>query len=190
MADTIEIIGGVHSGTKRLTLKSELERFGDIDICHKVGDPVQHRPWVRFRDASGAQRAMDGIAKGEVRIDGVAIQAQWKERGKDQTAMRDAIERKGQTSRDIFLAEQERRRGGGGSSRDLYQSSRSARSRSRSDRRQRGSGRNDRDRDDSSDDRHDRRDRHDDRGSRHDDRRQDRRRDHDDRGEKSRSGRL
>lgn len=33
--DTIEIVGGVHAGTKRLQLKSVLERYGEIDICHK-----------------------------------------------------------------------------------------------------------------------------------------------------------
>ena len=34
--DTIEIVGGVHAGTKRLQLKSVLERYGEIDICHKA----------------------------------------------------------------------------------------------------------------------------------------------------------
>ena len=34
--DTIEVVGGVHAGTKRLQLKSVLERYGEIDICHKA----------------------------------------------------------------------------------------------------------------------------------------------------------
>lgn len=55
---------GVHSGTTRLSLKTQrgalrcvsalglrcftrLERFGDIDICHKIGDP---------REAGGEQK--------------------------------------------------------------------------------------------------------------------------------------
>ncbi|CAE7810570.1 unnamed protein product, partial [Symbiodinium sp. KB8] len=77
-----EIVGGVHAGTKRLQLKSVLERYGEIDICHKVGDPVQHIPWVRFVNASGARQAMDAIDRQEVLIDGVAIKARWKPRGK------------------------------------------------------------------------------------------------------------
>eukprot|EP00438_Fugacium_kawagutii_P001249 Skav223445 [mRNA] locus=scaffold350:775840:778514:- [translate_table: standard] len=108
--DTIEIVGGVHAGTKRLQLKSVLERYGEIDICHKVGDPIQHIPWVRFVNASGARQAMDAIERQEVLIDGVAIKARWKPRGKDNLA----DERKGYTSRDIFLAEKERKGGGGG----------------------------------------------------------------------------
>ena len=32
-------MGGVHAGTKRLQLKSVLERYGEIDICHKAGFP-------------------------------------------------------------------------------------------------------------------------------------------------------
>ena len=38
--DTIEIVGGVHAGTKRLQLKNVLERYGEIDICHKERDLV------------------------------------------------------------------------------------------------------------------------------------------------------
>ncbi|CAE7562475.1 unnamed protein product [Symbiodinium microadriaticum] len=60
--DTIEIIDGVHSGTTRLSLKTQLERFGEIDICHKIGDPREDTPWVRFRDSSAAQSALDAIA--------------------------------------------------------------------------------------------------------------------------------
>ncbi|CAL1172277.1 unnamed protein product [Cladocopium goreaui] len=44
--DTIEIIDGVHSGTTRLSLKTQLERFGDIDICHKIGDPREEHPGI------------------------------------------------------------------------------------------------------------------------------------------------
>eukprot|EP00931_Biecheleriopsis_adriatica_P092414 TRINITY_DN66221_c0_g1_i1.p1 TRINITY_DN66221_c0_g1~~TRINITY_DN66221_c0_g1_i1.p1 ORF type:complete len:193 (+),score=31.49 TRINITY_DN66221_c0_g1_i1:41-619(+) len=112
--DTIEIIGGVHSGTKRLSIKNELERYGEIDICHKVGDPIQHVPWIRFRDGSSAEKAIEAISRGEVLIDGVAIKAQWKERKKNDFA----DDRKGHSSRDLFLAEQERRSGGGGGGRD------------------------------------------------------------------------
>mmetsp|Transcript_58639 Transcript_58639/g.121169 ORF Transcript_58639/g.121169 Transcript_58639/m.121169 type:complete len:230 (-) Transcript_58639:73-762(-) len=137
--DTIEIVGGVHAGTKRLQLKSVLERYGEIDICHKVGDPVQHIPWVRFVNASGARQAMDAIDRQEVLIDGVAIKARWKPRGKDNTA----DERKGYTSRDIFMAEKQRKGGGGGGgSRELLNQSsrRSSRSRSRSNGRRNARG--------------------------------------------------
>ena len=40
--DTIEIVGGVHAGTKRLQLKSVLERYGEIDICHKDRRCLDH----------------------------------------------------------------------------------------------------------------------------------------------------
>jgi hypothetical protein len=40
--DTIEIVGGVHAGTKRLQLKSVLERYGEIDICHKDRLSLDH----------------------------------------------------------------------------------------------------------------------------------------------------
>ncbi|CAE7829589.1 unnamed protein product [Symbiodinium sp. CCMP2592] len=183
--DTIEIVGGVHAGTKRLQLKSVLERYGEIDICHKVGDPVQHIPWVRFVNASGARQAMDAIDRQEVLIDGVAIKARWKPRGKDNTA----DERKGYTSRDIFMAEKQRKGGGGGGgSRELLNQSsrRSSRSRSRSNGRRnaRGGGGGGGSRSMIYDDRPRDRDRYDDRRrddrgyddrGRHDDRRDDRR---------------
>eukprot|EP00434_Breviolum_minutum_P035845 symbB.v1.2.031744.t1/scaffold3487.1/size55659/7 len=194
--DTIEVVGGVHAGTKRLQLKSVLERYGEIDICHKVGDPIQHIPWVRFVNASGARQAMDAIERQEVLIDGVAIKARWKPRGKDNLA----DERKGYTSRDIFMAEKERKGGGGGGggggSRALMQEKRrGSRSRSRSNGRRnaRGGGGGGsralmddrpRDRDRGYDDRR-RDDRYDDRrrDDRYDDRRyEDRGRGYDDRG--------
>ncbi|CAK9103744.1 Hypothetical protein SCF082_LOCUS48447 [Durusdinium trenchii] len=197
--DTIEIVGGVHAGTKRLQLKSVLERYGEIDICHKVGDPIQHIPWVRFVNASGARQAMDAIDRQEVLIDGVAIKARWKPRGKDNLA----DERKGYTSRDIFMAERDRKGGGGGGgSRALLNEKRRSRSRSNGRRNARGGGGggggggsrslmddrprdrdrgyDDRRRDERYDDRR-RDDRYDDRG-RYDDRRYDDRGRHDDRG--------
>eukprot|EP00435_Cladocopium_sp_Y103_P031715 s2510_g8.t1 len=105
--DTIEIIDGVHSGTTRLSLKTQLERFGDIDICHKIGDPREDTPWVRFRDASAALAALDAIARGEVLIDGVPIKAQWRGRKKEPPGFKSGA----RTSRDIYL-EQQRARGG------------------------------------------------------------------------------
>ena len=162
----------------------------------QVGDPIQHIPWVRFVNASGARQAMDAIERQEVLIDGVAIKARWKPRGKDNLA----DERKGYTSRDIFMAEKERKGGGGGGggggSRALMQEKRrGSRSRSRSNGRRnaRGGGGGGsralmddrpRDRDRGYDDRR-RDDRYDDRrrDDRYDDRRyEDRGRGYDDRG--------
>lgn len=46
--DTIEIVGGVHAGTKRLQLKSVLERYGEIDICHKDWKVQRHNCIVMY----------------------------------------------------------------------------------------------------------------------------------------------
>ena len=51
-----------------------------------MGDPIQHIPWVRFVNASGARQAMDAIERQEVLIDGVVLRARWKPRGKDNLA--------------------------------------------------------------------------------------------------------
>ncbi|CAK8987908.1 unnamed protein product [Durusdinium trenchii] len=64
--DTIEIIDGVHSGTTRLSLKTQLERFGDIDICHKIGDPREDTPWVRFRAGLTWALSQLSFSKGSV----------------------------------------------------------------------------------------------------------------------------
>eukprot|EP00930_Biecheleria_cincta_P061724 TRINITY_DN4728_c0_g2_i1.p1 TRINITY_DN4728_c0_g2~~TRINITY_DN4728_c0_g2_i1.p1 ORF type:complete len:161 (+),score=23.66 TRINITY_DN4728_c0_g2_i1:130-612(+) len=102
--DTIEITAGVHSSTTRLTIKQQLERFGAIDICHKIGDPQEDTPWVRFRDGSSADKALDAINRGEVLIDGVTIKAQWRGRKKDSSGgPRGNAAQQGRTSRDIFL---------------------------------------------------------------------------------------
>eukprot|EP00933_Yihiella_yeosuensis_P050381 TRINITY_DN48178_c0_g1_i1.p2 TRINITY_DN48178_c0_g1~~TRINITY_DN48178_c0_g1_i1.p2 ORF type:complete len:188 (-),score=23.65 TRINITY_DN48178_c0_g1_i1:176-739(-) len=153
--DTIEIIDGVHAGTTRLSLKTQLERFGEIDICHKIGDPREDTPWVRFRDGSSAQNALDAIDKGDVLIDGVAIKAQWRGRKGPDNRGRDGdrggngrrgparnVDRErdvGGTSRDLFL-EQQRNRGGGGGGRGGRSRSRSGgrNRRSRSNSRRRG----------------------------------------------------
>ncbi|CAJ1356841.1 unnamed protein product [Effrenium voratum] len=115
--DTIEIIDGVHSGTTRLSLKTQLERFGEIDICHKIGDPREDTPWVRFRDSKGALSALDAIARGEVLIDGVPIKAQWRARRKEPPGFKSGA----RTSRDIYLEQQQARgrrdRSGSGDSR-------------------------------------------------------------------------
>lgn len=128
--DTIEIIDGVHSGTTRLSLKTQLERFGDIDICHKIGDPREDTPWVRFRDASAALAALDAIARGEVLIDGVPIKAQWRGRKKEPPGFKSGA----RTSRDIYLEQQRARGGRRGRSRS-DSGSRHSRQRSRDGRR-------------------------------------------------------
>mmetsp|Transcript_89258 Transcript_89258/g.279523 ORF Transcript_89258/g.279523 Transcript_89258/m.279523 type:complete len:155 (+) Transcript_89258:130-594(+) len=124
--DTIEITDGLAASTPRLTLKQTLERYGEIDICHKIGDPKEDMPWVRFRDCSAAQEALQAIERGEVTLDGFTLKAQWRTRKKDGAPI-PASRREPPTSRDLFLERSTRRR------------SRS-RTRSRSRRRSRGRG--------------------------------------------------
>eukprot|EP00416_Gambierdiscus_australes_P015605 CAMPEP_0171072494 /NCGR_PEP_ID=MMETSP0766_2-20121228/10896_1 /TAXON_ID=439317 /ORGANISM="Gambierdiscus australes, Strain CAWD 149" /LENGTH=221 /DNA_ID=CAMNT_0011529085 /DNA_START=123 /DNA_END=788 /DNA_ORIENTATION=+ len=81
--DTIEITDGLVASTPRLALKQQLERYGEIDICHKIGDPKEDTPWVRFRDCSAAQEALQAIERGEVTLDGFTIKAQWRARKKE-----------------------------------------------------------------------------------------------------------
>ncbi|CAE8645213.1 unnamed protein product, partial [Polarella glacialis] len=132
--DTIEIIDGpsvitedgIHASTTRLSLKTQLERFGAIDICHKIGDPKEDTPWVRFRDPSAAQQAIDSIEKGDVLIDGVAIKAQWRGRKKEPPG---GMKGRQGSSRDLFLETRNKERGGGGRGRSRSRSRRRSNSR-------------------------------------------------------------
>eukprot|EP00931_Biecheleriopsis_adriatica_P101419 TRINITY_DN7655_c4_g1_i1.p1 TRINITY_DN7655_c4_g1~~TRINITY_DN7655_c4_g1_i1.p1 ORF type:complete len:183 (+),score=22.51 TRINITY_DN7655_c4_g1_i1:81-629(+) len=174
--DTIEITDGVHAATNRRVLKTALEQFGEIDICHKIGDPREDPVWIRYRYSKDAEKALEEINKGNVFLGGVPLKAQWKTRSKEPPGRLDlahGIMKEGHTSRDLYQASSSGRgdRGGrdrgGGSSRDLYSSgggssrdlygggreggrrrrSRS-RSRSRDDRRRDDRRRDDRGRDD------------------------------------------
>eukprot|EP00930_Biecheleria_cincta_P081906 TRINITY_DN7139_c0_g1_i1.p1 TRINITY_DN7139_c0_g1~~TRINITY_DN7139_c0_g1_i1.p1 ORF type:complete len:187 (+),score=26.26 TRINITY_DN7139_c0_g1_i1:185-745(+) len=162
--DTIEITDGIHAATNRRVLKTTLERFGEIDICHKIGDPREDPVWVRYRYSSSAEKALEEINKGTVFLGGVPLKAQWKTRSKEPPGRLDlahGIMKEGHTSRDLYSA------GRGGSSqqgRDSDRRSRRSRSR-RDDRRDGGGRRGDRGGHD------DRRGGHDDRRGSHDDRR-------------------
>ena len=67
MANSIEITGGVVDTTSRLWLKREMERFGEVDVCHmgNRSNPVEedgrgHIPFkLGFHDSD---RSLPGSA--------------------------------------------------------------------------------------------------------------------------------
>mmetsp|Transcript_51594 Transcript_51594/g.122771 ORF Transcript_51594/g.122771 Transcript_51594/m.122771 type:complete len:166 (-) Transcript_51594:125-622(-) len=77
MASTIEIKSGVPESCTRMVLKREMERFGQVDVCHMGNrqDPTNEPPWVRFANAKSADSALTAIQAGEVFIDGIVIAA-------------------------------------------------------------------------------------------------------------------
>ncbi|CAK9102236.1 Hypothetical protein SCF082_LOCUS47785 [Durusdinium trenchii] len=77
---TIQFIGGVFIQTTRMYLKKEMERYGEVEVCH-MGNrdkPEEEPPWVRFLTEKAAQDALDAIEKGEVYVDGNQLKAQWR----------------------------------------------------------------------------------------------------------------
>jgi len=141
MSNTIEFINGVGEGTSRMYLKQEMERYGRVDVCHMGNrqNPKEEPPWVRFYEPSGAETALATIKSGQVFLDGVLLQADYKsgrrapEKHPERNQggrMRGDLE---VNSRDLFLEqERDRIRGGGRGDRDRDRKrSRSRRSRSR-----------------------------------------------------------
>mmetsp|Transcript_38469 Transcript_38469/g.90464 ORF Transcript_38469/g.90464 Transcript_38469/m.90464 type:complete len:181 (+) Transcript_38469:77-619(+) len=122
---TIEFTGGVVSTTSRLWLKREMERFGEVDVCHMGNrdNPVEEPPWVRFKDSQAAEKALEAIKNSQVVLDGNVLEAEWKanRRGGGGGFPRDAVSRRDLevNSRDLFLEQERARvrggdRGGGG----------------------------------------------------------------------------
>mmetsp|Transcript_41248 Transcript_41248/g.92637 ORF Transcript_41248/g.92637 Transcript_41248/m.92637 type:complete len:166 (+) Transcript_41248:104-601(+) len=77
MASTIEITSGVPDSCTRMVLKREMERFGQVDVCHMGNrqDPTNEPPWVRFANSKSADAALTAIKANEVFIDGIIIAA-------------------------------------------------------------------------------------------------------------------
>merc|ERR1712113_909493 len=75
---TIQITEGVVRS--RLTLKSEMERFGRVEVCYMGNrhDPLAEPPWVRFEKASSADLALQAINSDQVVFDGGTVRAEFK----------------------------------------------------------------------------------------------------------------
>eukprot|EP00444_Apocalathium_aciculiferum_P069595 CAMPEP_0183573936 /NCGR_PEP_ID=MMETSP0371-20130417/132185_1 /TAXON_ID=268820 /ORGANISM="Peridinium aciculiferum, Strain PAER-2" /LENGTH=101 /DNA_ID=CAMNT_0025783965 /DNA_START=33 /DNA_END=335 /DNA_ORIENTATION=+ len=76
----IEMTAGISVSTTRKTLKQELERYGEIEICHmgeRHVEPMQ-MPWVRYAKPESAEAALGAIKQGIVFVDGVLLQADWR----------------------------------------------------------------------------------------------------------------
>lgn len=143
MANTIEITGGVGETTSRMWLKQEMERFGRVDVCHMGNrmNPQEEPPWVRFYEPQGAEGALAAIKAGQVFVDGLMLQAEYKSgrrvtekpRTTNYTApLRRDLE---VNSRDLFMEQERERIRGGDRDRDRDRrrsKSRGKRSRSRS----------------------------------------------------------
>mmetsp|Transcript_86145 Transcript_86145/g.216807 ORF Transcript_86145/g.216807 Transcript_86145/m.216807 type:complete len:153 (+) Transcript_86145:66-524(+) len=143
---TIQITSGVYVNTTRMWLKKELERFGEIDVCH-MGNrerPEEEPPWVRFNSPKAAEDALAAIEKGEVFVDGAQLKAEWRSGvgrpapSREKTTSRRDLDF---SSRDLMMG------GGGGGGRDRDRSRSRKRSRSRRRRRDSRSRSRDRDRD-------------------------------------------
>jgi len=149
MASTIEITDGVVETTSRMWLKKEMERFGEVDVCHmgNRNNPTEEPPWVRFTRPNSAESALAAIRAGQVFVDGLMVKADWRSSRKGPPApTREQHSRRDLevTSRDLFMEQRDRGGGGGGggggrnSKEDERKRSRSReRKRSRSRRRRR-----------------------------------------------------
>lgn len=76
---TIQIITTGVVGT-RLWLKSEMQRFGRVEVCHtgNRNDPAAEPAWVRFEKMSSVETALKAINEGQVLLEGVPIKAEMK----------------------------------------------------------------------------------------------------------------
>lgn len=74
---TIEIFFTAAVGT-RLWLKSEMERFGRVEVCHtgNRNNQVAEPTWVRFEKLSSVERALSAINAGQVLLEGTPIKAE------------------------------------------------------------------------------------------------------------------
>jgi len=107
----------------RLWLKREMERFGRIEVCHTGNrqNLAAEPPWVRFEKASSAEVALQAINAGQVLLEGVPIQAEYKKSGRQQGSSTTLGRRERDmeiTSRDIVRDDQRR----GGDDRRRYRS--------------------------------------------------------------------
>mmetsp|Transcript_52553 Transcript_52553/g.113711 ORF Transcript_52553/g.113711 Transcript_52553/m.113711 type:complete len:156 (-) Transcript_52553:88-555(-) len=143
MANTLEITSGVVETTSRMWLKKEMERFGPVDVCHmgNRSNPQEEPPWVRFVNPQSCEDALASVKAGQVFLDGLMVQAQYKSgrRGPAPSSAPSTRRDLEVSSRDLFM-EQERQRIRGGP-RERERDRRRSRSRSRSRRRRRSSSR-------------------------------------------------
>lgn len=139
MANTIEITGGVGESTSRMWLKQEMERFGRVDVCHMGNrmNPAEEPPWVRFYEPQGAEGALAAIKAGQVFLDGLMLQAEYKSgrrviekprSSREQGPSRRDLE---VNSRDLFMEQERERIRGGERGRRRSRSRSHKRSRSR-----------------------------------------------------------
>eukprot|EP00439_Symbiodinium_sp_Y106_P049654 s172_g6.t1 len=108
-----EIIGGCSATTTRMILKREMERFGNVDVCHMGNrDNIEKEPpWVRFSDPKAAEAALEAISTGQVVIDGVIIKAAKSARRGPPLVSRQPRDME-MGSRDLFLQRQGQSDGG------------------------------------------------------------------------------
>eukprot|EP00439_Symbiodinium_sp_Y106_P086696 s615_g35.t1 len=73
----IEITGGTTEWTSRLSLKKAMERYGEVMGCH-MGQRGVDKPVVRYVTGEVAQAAHEALRKGEIVLDGMILQGDWK----------------------------------------------------------------------------------------------------------------
>mmetsp|Transcript_85978 Transcript_85978/g.216412 ORF Transcript_85978/g.216412 Transcript_85978/m.216412 type:complete len:247 (-) Transcript_85978:146-886(-) len=80
---TIEITDGITERTSRIALKRTMSAFGEVDACHMgdravMGDRFTEFPIVRFKMQSSAEAALQAIKGGQVFLDGLQLQGEWR----------------------------------------------------------------------------------------------------------------
>jgi len=80
---TVEIVAGTSERTSRLSLKRAMSAFGEVDACHMgdravMGDRFTEFPIVRFKIQSSADAALAALKAGQVFLDGMQLQGEWR----------------------------------------------------------------------------------------------------------------
>ncbi|CAJ1403836.1 unnamed protein product [Effrenium voratum] len=105
----IEITGGTTEWTSRLSLKKAMERFGEVIGCH-IGNRGVDKPVVRYVSGEVAQTAHQALRKGEIVLDGMILEGDWKpDRGRPPPEMRKEPREAEMTSRDFLTGMRARR---------------------------------------------------------------------------------
>jgi len=109
MADrTIYLTAGIGMASSRLLVKSELEKFGKVDLCNmglraKLQDMSQAPPVVKFATKESAEKAMAAICQGSVQVAGLALVAAWKSEEDKRSGKGGGGQRGGTSSRERMM---------------------------------------------------------------------------------------
>lgn len=80
---TIEITEGITERTSRIALKRTMSAFGEVDACHMgdravMGERFTEFPIVRYKMQSSADSALQALKAGQVYLDGMQLQGEWR----------------------------------------------------------------------------------------------------------------